>query len=236
MKLLLSAAVAAILSISTAGTAAAASKTFDVEAFTAVEIGSGLDAVVTVGGAQAIIAESPTQEELDELIIEVRDGKLKAWTDWDILDLFDWAGDRQTRITITVPALTEVAANSGADVDVSAIAGDSISLSASSGADLSVAGASGKSFDLNASSGADLRVEGTCESAKVDSSSGSDLRADRLLCQSVDANASSGASADVHATGTLTANVSSGATLNVYGKPATVDDNVSSGGDLELRD
>jgi hypothetical protein len=237
MKHLLSAAVAAALSISASGLAAAASRTFDVEAFTAIEIGSGLDAVVTVGGAQSVTAESPNQEELDELILEVRDGKLRASIDWDIFDLFDWmGGDRQTRITISVPALHDVSANSGSDVEVTGMTGDSLRLEASSGADLEAVGTNGKAVELNASSGADLRVEGSCESAEVDASSGADLRAEQLICQNVDANASSGASADVHATAALTANVSSGANLSVYGKPAKVEDEVSSGGEFNRRD
>jgi hypothetical protein len=236
MKLLLGAAVATVL-LGTSGAALAASKTFELEPFTSVEIGSGINAVVTVGGAQSVVAESPNQSEIDELIVEVRDGKLRATTDWDIFDLFDWAGgDRATKIVISVPALTGVAANSGSDVDVTGLSGENVELNSSSGADLDVTGVTGKAFDLNVSSGADLHVDGTCESAKVNASSGSDLRAEKLLCQTVDANASSGSSADVYATGSLRANVSSGASLNVYGKPATVEDEVSSGGDVELRD
>jgi hypothetical protein len=238
MQLLAKAAVAAVLCLAAPATALAASKTFDVEPFTAIEISSGIDAIVTVGGAtQSVVAESPKQEELDELIVEVRDGKFHAHTDRDFFDLFDWAeSDRQTRITITVPALTAAEANSGADIDVSGISGDSVRLASSSGADLEATAVSGKSFDLNSSSGADLTVAGTCESARVDVSSGSDLHADKLLCADVEANASSGSDAEVYASASIRANVSSGASIDVYGKPATVEDEVSSGGEVRLRD
>lgn len=238
MHLIAKAAVAAVLCLAAPATALAASKTYDVAPFTAIEISSGINAVVTVGGAtQSVVAESPNQQELDELIVEVRAGKLHAHTDWDIFDLFDWrADDRRTTITIKVPALTAAEANSGADIAVSGISGDSVKLVSSSGADLEATNVSGKSFDLNASSGADLTVAGSCESARINSSSGSDLSAERLLCAEVEVNASSGSDAEVYASASLSANVSSGASVDVYGRPATVEDEVSSGGDVRLRD
>jgi hypothetical protein len=238
MQWIAKAAIAAVLCLAGSAGALAASKTFDVGPFTAIEISSGINAIVTVGGTtQSVVAESPNQQELDELIVEVNGGKLHAHTDWDFFDLFDWAaGDSQTTITIVVPALTAAEANSGADVAVSGISADSVQLASSSGAGLEAIAVSGKSFDLNASSGANLSVSGTCERAHVNASSGSDLRAEKLLCADVDANASSGADAEVYASASLRANASSGASIDVYGKPATVEDEVSSGGDVRLRD
>ena len=237
MHLLAGAAMAAVFFVATGSLALAASKTFDVAPFSEIEISSGINAVVTVGGAQSVVAESPRQEELDELIVEVSGGKLRAYTDWNLLDLFDWGpGDRQTTITISVPSLSAADANSGADIDVSGIAGNMVRLNSTSGADLVARDMAATDYDLSVSSGADLTVEGTCESAKADASSGADLRADKLLCADVDATASSGASADVYASASLKANASSGASIDVYGKPATVDDEASSGGDINLRD
>lgn len=234
-NLILAAATAAFLAAAVVP-AAAASKTFDVGAFTEIEISSGLNAIVTVGGALSVVAESPRQDELDELIIEVRDGKLRAYTDWNLLDLFDWGPTEQrTTLTISVPELRAANANSGADVEVTGMTGDSLGLNSSSGADLKATGATGRTYELNASSGADLTVDGTCESAEVNASSGSDLKAEGLLCESVDANASSGAGASVHASVSLKANASSGAHIDVFGKPGSVDDETSAGGEVEIR-
>lgn len=229
---------AALLAMGPAS-ALAASKTFDVEPFTAIEITSGLDAVVTVGGTLSVVAESPRQEELDELRIEVRNGRLRASTDgedWGLLEFLFEAGNRETRITITVPELTAAEASAGSDVDVSGMSGDEVVLNASSGADLNVTAASGTRFELNASSGSDLTVEGTCKSADVNASSGSDLDAERLLCEDVAVNASSGSGARVHASASVDAEASSGASVSVSGKPAEVEQEASSGGDIDLRD
>jgi hypothetical protein len=106
-------------------------------------------------------------------------------------------------ITISVPALTAANADSGADVEVSGMSGDAVTLNASSGARINARAATGASYDLNASSGSNLSVEGTCGQARVVVSSGAAVRADRLLFIDVDANASSGADADVHAGGSF---------------------------------
>lgn len=237
MQLVGKAVLGAAFYVAASTTAFAASKTFDLAPFTAIEISSGINAVVTVGGTQSVVADSPSQEELDRMLVEVRDGKLHAWIDWDLFDLLDFGdSERQVTITISVPALEAASADSGSDVQVTGISGENIRLNASSGADLTVMKASGGSFDLNSSSGSDLEVEGTCESAVVNASSGSDLNADRLICADVDVNASSGSSIEVHATTSLKANASSGGSITVFGKPADVDEEESSGGDVDFRD
>ena len=237
MRFIAKAAVAAVLCLGVPATVFAASKTFEVEPFTAIEISSGINAVVTVGGTgQSVVADSPRQQEIDELVVEVRGGKLHAYADWDFFDLFDWGASRTITLTVTVPTLDSAEANSGADVDVRGIVADSVHLASSSGADLNATGLAGKRFELDASSGADLSAAGTCDSARINASSGADLRADKLLCADIEANASSGANADVYASASLRANVSSGASIDVYGKPAKVEDETSSGGDLQIRD
>ncbi len=214
-----------------------AEKTFDLPTFTGIEISSGIDAVVTVtpGATQSVVVTSPHQEEIDELKVEVTGGTLKAYTDFNLFDLFDFVqGDRQTVVTITVPALASASANSGSDIALSGIGGDVVTLNSSSGSDLTVTGATGKSYDIDSSSGSDLSVEGTCESARINSSSGSNVRADKLLCLNVDANASSGSDADVYASESVKAEASSGSDLTVYGKPKQTEINSSSGADIHI--
>ena len=104
MQLLVRAAMSAIFLVAAGGGALAASKTFEVGPFTEIEISSGINATVTVGGTQSVVAESPRQQELDELIVEVSGGKLRAYTDWNLFDLFDWGMDPRTTITISVPS------------------------------------------------------------------------------------------------------------------------------------
>src|SRR5690606_20266588 len=114
---------------------------------------SGINAVVTVDGAQSVRAESPNQTELDELVVEVDDGVLRVHTGWNLLDLLNFE-DRETTVTIVAPALNGAEASAGADVDVTGIAGSEVSLKASSGADLHTRAAAGERFLVDVSSGA----------------------------------------------------------------------------------
>jgi hypothetical protein len=137
-------------------------------------------------------------------------------------------------ITISVPALSAATADSGADVDVTGMSGDGVTLNTSSGARIVARAAAGRSYDLNASSGSNLSVEGTCQSARVVVSSGANVRADRLLCTDVDANASSGADANLYASGSFKGEASSGSDIKVYGNPANQQVNTSSGADINI--
>ena len=165
MKLQILATVAAVLA---ATPALAVDRTFnDLPAFTGIHIASGIDAVVTVGPAQSVVGSAPGAGDLDELKIEVRDGTLKIWRDWDIFDLFGDMGDRNIRFTITALSLNRAEASSGADVDVSGLSGDKVWLEASSGADLKATDIQATSIDVDASSGADLSANGTCTTHEV---------------------------------------------------------------------
>jgi hypothetical protein len=216
------------------GSAAAAEASFDLPPFTGIDISSGIDAVVSVGGAQSVRAESPNQDQLDELVVEVRDGTLTAGTDWNLLDLL-FFGDRQIKLHVTVPSLERASSSSGANVQVTGLTADTAVLNASSGADLDLVGAAAAHFDIDVSSGADLNVEGSCETANAGSSSGATLRAERLTCAEVEIDVSSGADADVFASDAVTANASSGGDIIVHGNPPAVEQEASSGGEVDIR-
>jgi hypothetical protein len=228
----LAAASAALLLY--AAPALAETRTIELPAFTALDISSGIDAIVTVGGAQTIIVEARDKRLLDDLQLKVEGNTLKAYYDWSFFDIFSFGDRDQIKLTITVPALDKVEASAGSDVEATGVTGDALQFGSSSGADLTLRAVAGKSIDLNASSGAGLKIDGTCVDGKANSSSGSDLDAEHLLCATMDANASSGSDLDVHASKSLKANASSGSDMTVYGNPAEVDQEASSGSDIKL--
>lgn len=228
----LAAASAALLLL--AAPALAETRTIELPPFSALDISSGIDAIVTVGGTQSITAEAADTRLLDDLQLKVEGNTLKAYYDWSFFDLFSFGDRDQIKLTITVPALNKVEASAGSDVEATGVTGDTLTFRASSGADLTLRAVAGKSIDLNASSGAGLKVDGTCEDGKANSSSGSDLDAEDLLCATMDANSSSGSDLDVHASKSVKANASSGSDLTVYGNPAEVEQESSSGSDIKL--
>lgn len=228
----LAAASAALLLC--AAPALAETRTIDLPAFTALDISSGIDAVVTVGGTQSITAEAKDSRLLDDLQLKVEGNTLKAYYDWSFFDIFSFGDRDQIKLTITVPALDKIEASAGSDVEATGVTGDALEFGSSSGADLTLRAVAGQSIDLNASSGAGLKIDGTCVDGKANASSGSDLDAEKLLCATMDANASSGSDLDVHASKSIKANASSGSDLTIYGNPAEVDQESSSGSDIKL--
>jgi len=233
MRTLSFAATAAIALLS-AAPVLAETRVVDLRGFTAIDISSGIDAVVSIGPTQAVEAEAADPRLLDDLELKVEGSTLKAYYDWSLLDIFSFGRDRQIKLRITVPALHAIAASAGSDVEAKGIVGEGLEFNASSGADISVTGVVAKSIDLEASSGARIEVSGTCDSARANASSGSDLDASELVCSTVDANASSGSDLEVHATSSVTINASSGSDVTVTGKPGSVKQESSSGADIRI--
>lgn len=228
----LAAASAALLLL--AAPALAETRTIELPAFTALDVSSGIDAIVTVGGTQSITAEATDKRLLDDLQIKVEGNTLKAYYDWSLFDIFSFGDRNQIKLTITVPTLTKVEASAGSDVDAAGVTGDALTFNSSSGADLTLSAVAGKSIELNASSGAGLKIDGTCATGKAEASSGSDLDAEHLLCGTMDANVSSGSDLEVYASKSIKANASSGSDVTIHGNPTDVEQELSSGSDIRL--
>ena len=217
------------------GTALAQSRTFEVAGpFTGVDIASGLDADVTVGGAVSVTAEARDTEYLDDLRVEVRDGRLHAWIERDILD-FRFGDQRRVHLHVTAPHLDFIQASGGSNVTAKGLAGELVEANASGGADLDVSAVKATNLVASGSSGSDLRLAGTCENARFDVSSGSDLKAEDLQCKNVAVSATSGSDAEVFASVSVDANASSGGDIEVRGNPGTARQNAASGGEIKIR-
>lgn len=214
--------------------AAAEIRDFDLSGFSRVEISTGINAIVEIGGEFSVRAESDDPKIMDDLKIEVRGRKLTAELD---LGFFANLMGKNNDVTvfITLPKLTEVESNSGADVIVSGSFGDTLIGDASSGASLILDGVIADTIDLDASSGASLRVSGECSILHADASSGASIKAEGLTCLDVTTDASSGASTNVFATRSIEADASSGGGVNIMGGPDQIDVDESSGGDVKFR-
>jgi hypothetical protein len=219
-----------------ASPAIAAEKTFDLPAFTAVDISSGINAEIAVGGAQGIVAESPDPGLIERMQIRVVGSELQAWFDWSLFDLFNLGIDRPVTLRISVPELVQAEASAGADVVVTGMTGDALELEASSGSDIRATAIAGGAVSVSASSGANVDAEGTCTTGDFEASSGADIDAEGLRCADAAVEVSSGANAKISASASVKAEASSGADVTVHGAPEQVDSETSSGGDVTIVD
>lgn len=223
---------ASLIALGLAGAASAETRTYDVGAFTNIDISAGLDLEFSAGGTQSITVEN-AKGDFSDIDVFVRGDTLvlkRKKNNWG------W-GRKRARygVTVTAPTIQNLEASSGSDVSGRGMSGDDISIDVSSGADVTVTDVQGGTVSIKTSSGSDAAVSGTCDTVRARSSSGSDLEARDLVCQSGEANASSGSDLSIHVTGSVDAGASSGADVDVYGGPSDVETDKSSGGSVSIR-
>ncbi|SHF09857.1 GIN domain-containing protein [Devosia limi] len=234
-------ALAGSLGLATLGTAIAQERSFELTGFDKIDISTGLDAIVTLGDAFSVQAQSRNQQVLDKLEITVSGDTLTARIESNFLEFILGggllgqfiAGGNAATIRITLPALRAVNASAGADVDITAPKGDLV-IDVSSGADIDITRATLGTVTVDASSGSDAELSGACDSISASASSGADIDAEDLLCETAIATASSGGHISVHATDSLEADASSGGAIEVTGNPRQTDIDRSSGGSVSI--
>jgi Putative auto-transporter adhesin, head GIN domain len=224
---------AGLVALGLVGAASAETRTFDVGAFNNIDISAGLDLEFTAGEAQSISVEN-AKGDFSDIEVIVRGDTLVLKRKKNM----NWGWNRKRLrygITVSAPQVSGLEASSGSDVSGRNMSGSEIRIDVSSGADVTVAGVDGGTVVIETSSGSDASVSGTCVTVRADSSSGSDLDARDLRCENGFADASSGSDISIHVTGSVDADASSGAGVDVYGSPTDVQSDKSSGGSVSIR-
>jgi Putative auto-transporter adhesin, head GIN domain len=201
--------------------------------FTGLDLSSGVKAIVTPGQSFSVMAQSPRRGDLQDLRTSVDSGVLRAWYDWSIFHIFDFAG-RDVTLLITMPELDTVMLTGGANLAATSVPGDELKIDVSGGARATLNGTAAKRYSINASGGASVTLSGTCYNAAFAASGGASLEARDLVCADVTGAVSGGAHANMTATASVSADVSGGAALAVYGHPAITKVNSSSGGRVDF--
>ena len=196
--------------------------------FTEVKASAGIDVFLSEGNTNKIVVEA--DENLLPLIkTEVKDGKLTISTTGNI------GFYKSKKVYVTYKELTAITASSGAEIiGNSVIRSERLSLNSSSGAEIKIEVFS-KELVAKTSSGADIEIKGKASSFNVQASSGSELDAEKLQTINCIAKASSGAKINVNVKENLETTVSSGADINYYGDPISVNSNKSSSGSVRKK-
>lgn len=226
------------------GAAHAQEKSFDLSGFTGIDIATGIEARVTLSEDFSIRAQSRSADALDKLELSVRDGILVARIESNFLDFILsgglvgmlLSGGNAVSLDITLPALDSAVASSGADVELTTIAADSLALEASSGANIELIDARLRMLTASASSGSDIAISGRAEEIELDASSGADIDAEDLDALAGRLEASSGADINARLSERVRARASSGGDIEIEGNPQQRDVDTSSGGDVHFED
>ncbi len=209
-----------------------ATRTYDLDGFEKVSVASGVTVDIRIGAPRRIVAETRA-EHFEDLRVTVEGNLLRierprrSW--------FSFSKRANYQVHIVTPALSAVAASSGAEVEVTGSVQGDFSLDASSGSEVDVSAVQGGNVRVRTSSGSDVSISGSCVSLEAEASSGSDLDADGLRCENVSIRTSSGSDASVVATRSVTGQASSGSDIRVAGGPQLVKVEKSSGADVQVR-
>jgi hypothetical protein len=223
-----------LLVVGTFATAAfAETRAIDLGTFTAAAFESNLSAKIVVGGEQSVTIEGANPADLDDVRFEIINGRLRAWRDTDIWDFLALRRD-DVLITITVPALSGIEASGASDVDAVGISGDALNVAVSSASSVVISDAAVNSAAIEVSSAGQLTISGKSTTARIETSSSGMINARGFEVVDVDITASSASRTLMFASGLVTANASSAALIEISGHPLHVDDEVSSGADVNI--
>jgi hypothetical protein len=244
MRIRKSLLAAGVAGFTLTGAAYAQEKSFDLSGFTGIDIATGIEARVTLSEDFSIRAQSRSADALDKLELSVRDGILMARIESNFLDFILsgglvgmlLSGGNAVSLDITLPALDSAVASSGADVELTTIAADSLALEASSGANIELIDARLRMLTASASSGSDIAISGRAEEIELDASSGADIDAEDLDALAGRLEASSGADINARLSKRVRARASSGGDIEIEGNPQQRDVDTSSGGDVHFED
>lgn len=174
---------------------------------------SGFDAISASAGVPVEVIVGPTFR----VDVTGRDAaRIETRVEGDTLIIrprgtWHW-GRRDAEVQVTMPSVRELEASSGARIEAGQIDGGEI--------------------DLGASSGAQVRVAGSCAAVNADASSGANIDARNLRCGAGVVDVSSGAQVNVHVSGRLDVEASSGGEVRAAGSPELGNISLSSGGSL----
>lgn len=199
--------------------------------FDAIAVGGGIDLFVRQGEEFRVEVES--DDDVAEIVTEVRDGTLEIRRERTLSGFFDW-GDHGAAY-VTLPVLKALTASGGSDVrGDGTLSGDALEIVASGGSDLAIDVAVG-SLAATASGGSDTRLSGTARTARLHSSGGSDLNASRFSVAEANVESSGGSDVSITVSDRIVANASGGSDITYSGDPRTVDVNASGGADVRRR-
>ena len=194
--------------------------------FTSVEVNNGIDLLIEQSETTEVIVEA--DDNLQEYIsTTVENGTLIISFDKNsFIDL------STKKVRIKMPTIEELEATSSASISSkNLLLGENIRLHSSSGGTIKV-NLESDAITCDSSSGSTIIISGKALDLQTTASSGSDIKARNLLANTVSADVSSGASISVHPIINLTAQASSGGAIKYVVEPKTINRDVSSGGSV----
>lgn len=198
------------------------------QAFTGIDVSSGLDVVVIQDPQTSIVVEADDNIQ-DAIVTKVENGVLIIRTSRVSLLRF-----KKATVTVKTPTISSIESSSGSRVrSGNTIISERLMVRSSSGSKLTV-DTEANELIAESSSGSSIKLRGKALTLETSSSSGSSNDASDLVANNVESQSSSGSSTRVKALLSLDASASSGSSIRYSGEPKSVNRSESSGGSVSM--
>jgi predicted methyltransferase len=193
--------------------------------FEKIDIQQGINLYLTQGNSTSLKVEAD-ENIMDLLKTEVQNNQLKIYFKKNVYKA------KARNVYLTTNEISSIEASSGSSVKTeNTWQIPTLEINTSSGSSVK--------FHVNAddisstsSSGSTIRLYGKTNNFSAEASSGSNINATKLISTYAIAKASSGANITVNVNEKLTANASSGGSVNYEGNPTEINKDTSSGGNV----
>ena len=206
----------------------------DVDNFTGISVGGGINLFVEQGDEFSVEVES-TRGDPDDVITEVDDGNLVIREARSIFrfGIMHWFSSHSVHVTL--PDLESLSVSGGSDAIVDGVfTGEELDLSTSGGSGTTI-NVEMDTVDIAASGGSDIDIAGKAGSVTVRASGGSDVDALRFTADEANLTASGGSDIAITVVDRITATASGGSDITYSGNPGYEDINESGGADVNKR-
>ncbi|RKS90423.1 putative autotransporter adhesin-like protein [Flavobacterium limicola] len=194
--------------------------------FKSIEVNNSIDLVIEQSDKMEIVVEADDNLQ-KHITTKVENGTLVISFD---KNSFSNAGSK--KVTVKMPVIDELEATSSATItSKNTLKGENIRLNTSSGATIDISIES-DTITCDSSSGSSITINGKALKMETTASSGSEINATKLLANEITADVSSGASINVHPIVSLLAEASSGGEISYDIQPKSIQKKTSSGGTI----
>ena len=194
--------------------------------FKSIEVNNNIDVVIEQSDATEIMVEADDNLQ-KHITTKVENGTLVI-----SFDKNSFANIGSKKVTVKMPIIDELEATSSATItSKNTLKGENIRLNTSSGATIDISIES-DTITCDTSSGSSITINGKALKMETTASSGSEINATKLLANEITADVSSGASINVHPIVSLLAEASSGGDISYDIQPKTIQKKTSSGGTI----
>jgi hypothetical protein len=180
-------------------------RTFPAGNFTKLAIAGPYDVTVSTGSQPGVQATGG-QNRLDEMVVEVQGDTLQIHPRERSGGNWSWKDDRGVKVSVTVPALSDLAMAGSGDVSVNRIAGESFGAALAGSGELRLEDIQARQFALRVAGSGDVSARGTVGAIKLSVAGSGTVDAANLVSDT--ANVAVMGSGDVRLQAKQSANVS----------------------------